>query len=92
MLSAIRKRFSLNDVWIVLMIITFINTGIAENAQPDAVLTVFVCASIAIKGPLVADYFMGLLDATPTVRWIIYSYVIGIPAMIGGVIILQNFL
>ena len=87
MLSIIHKQAGLNKIWGILMLITFINTVIAENTtQQHSILTLFICASIAIKGPLVADYFMGLIDASPIIRWLVHSYVIGIPGIIAVVI------
>ncbi len=87
LLTIINKQSGLNKVWFILMLITFINTVIAENTmQQHSILTLFICASIATKGPLVADYFMGIVDDSPIIRWLVHSYVIGIPVIIAVVI------
>lgn len=90
MLSVINKTHILNGIWIILILITYINSVIADNIRPDFILTLFVCISTAIKGSLVADYFMGLLHASPLVRWLIHFYVVSIPIVIATVIFFLN--
>ena len=72
----------LTAVWLILISITALNTAMAESANPTTFITIIVCLTIAFKGPLVADHFMGLRDTNILVRGIVYSYVLIIPSVI----------
>jgi hypothetical protein len=76
------KLNNLDITWIILMIITSLNTLIAETADPHFVITAIVCFSIAYKGRRIIDHFMELSHANQTIKKLMHSYFYVFPALI----------
>ena len=73
---------TLGAIWLLLMAITVINALIAETADANLFITLLVAASVALKGRLVVDHFMGLRDANRHMRFWMNAYFYVIPALI----------
>lgn len=69
-------------IWAILVALTVISTSAAGNLLSGNTITVLVCLTVAIKGSLVADHFMGLRDAHPVARWSVQAYMIALPLII----------
>lgn len=72
----------LDWVWLLLMGITVMNAFIAENSGTGAAITILVAISVAYKGRMVVDHFMGLKGANKHLRNWMNAYFYVIPAMI----------
>lgn len=83
---------TLNIVLTILVSLTLIGAGIAENINPTNLITIAICITIAFKGFLVADYFMELKNALPIIRWTIQAYIIILPLLICLSILFQEVL
>ena len=75
------KKYYLEVSWILLMAVTIMNAMIAESVEPSLFITIFVAASVALKGHVVIEYFMGVKGADPALRIIMNAYFIVVPAM-----------
>jgi len=73
---------SLDIIWLLLMGITVMNAFIAENTTASAAITILVAISVAYKGRMVVDHFMGLKGANRHIRNWMNAYFYVIPAMI----------
>lgn len=77
-----KKMSKLDLAWIVLMLVTLLNTLVAESAQQSHFISAVICFSIAFKGRLVIDYFMELNEANDTIRQLVRSYFYFFPLLI----------
>ncbi len=85
MLTSIKNGLnsSLILIWLLLIVMTIINTTFAETANPNKFVIELVCITIMCKGVLVADHFMGLKSAPKAIRTVMISYIIILPTIIG---------
>ncbi|GAB4360409.1 MAG: hypothetical protein Kow006_30270 [Gammaproteobacteria bacterium] len=72
------KRLSIDTLWLILMAMTLGTAALAESAEPGLLVTLAVAIAVALKGRIVVDRFMELLNAK---RWLrdamrLYFYVI----------------
>lgn len=88
----ITEKNRINLFWIILIALTLFATFIAEAATPSHFIVLVICFTIAIKGRLVIDEFMGLREAKPIIRYTIHSYFILLPVLISVSIIFPEFL
>jgi len=72
---------TLDIIWLTLMAITIINAMIAESTTTGAAITILVAISVAFKGKMVVDHFMGLKGANNYLRSWMNAYFYVIPAM-----------
>ncbi len=82
----------INLFWFILVLLTLFATFIAETATPSTFIVLIICLTIALKGRLIADEFMGLREARPIIRYTILSYFILLPLFISLCIIFPGFL
>ena len=82
----------INLFWLILVALTLFATFIAEAATPSNFIVVVICFTIAIKGRLVIDEFMGLREAKPIIRYTIHSYFILLPVFISMSVIFPEYL
>ena len=73
---------ALDYIWLLLMAITIMNAMIAESTTTGAAITVLIAISVAFKGHMVVDHFMGLKGANRYLRSWMNAYFYVIPAMI----------
>ena len=71
----------LNIIWLLLMLITVMNALIAESSQTGTAITVLIALSVAFKGHMVVDHFMGLKGANRYLRSLMNAYFYVIPAI-----------
>ena len=69
-------------VWILLLGLTVSGVALGETSQPGVWVTFSVAAIMAIKGRLVIDYFMELVNANRTIRRMVRLYGIAIPLLL----------
>lgn len=74
--------------WLVLITLTLLSLAATELVGNASVLILFVVLTVIVKGQAVVDVFMGLKTAPVTWRWLLLSYVIAVPAIIGAIMIL----
>ena len=82
----------INLFWLILVALTLFATFIAEAATLSNFIVVVICFTIAIKGRLVIDEFMGLREAKPIIRYTIHSYFILLPVFISMSVIFPEYL
>ncbi len=87
MLSGLLGRYSpdrqLTFVWVLLLALTLVSTLVAEQNVSSAIMVIFICFSFAIKGALVTERLMGLWRTAGAVRWLMLSYFMVLPLLIG---------
>lgn len=91
-LSNIYNKINLVSVWLVLMLLTLINTLFAESPEPSMLMVELVCITMVCKGILVADHFMGLRHAAKSVRATIVSYILVMSLLIAVAILYPDFI
>ncbi|NOQ79863.1 MAG: thiosulfate reductase [Gammaproteobacteria bacterium] len=89
---SITEKNRINLFWGILVALTLFATFIAEAATPSHFIVLVICFTIAIKGRLVIDEFMGLREAKPIIRYTILSYFILLPVFISLCVIFPEFL
>lgn len=82
MVDIMNKIKKLDIVWGGLMVITLLNTFVAETAQQNHFITGIICFSIAFKGRLVIDHFMELNNANSNIRNLVRSYFYFFPMLV----------
>lgn len=73
---------TIDMIWLILMAITIMNAMLAETSNPGAAVIVLVALSVAFKGQMVVDHFMGLKGANRHFRFWMNAYFVVIPALI----------
>lgn len=76
------KMKSIDIIWLLLMLITVINAVIAETADTNLFFIVVIAISVAFKGRMVVDEFMGLRHVNWKFRAAMHAYFYVIPLMI----------
>ncbi len=76
------KFKKLDFIWFFLMVITLLNTLVAETVQQSHFITAVICFSIAFKGRLVIDYFMELNEANDSIRNLVRCYFYFFPMLV----------
>jgi hypothetical protein len=69
-------------VWVLLLALTAAGAWLGETGGRGWALTLTVALLIALKGRLVIDHYMGMRDANRTIRRILYSFVVLVPALV----------
>lgn len=74
--------------WLVLITLTLLSLAATELVKNPAILIAFVVLTIIVKGQAIVDVFMELRTAPAAWRWLLLSYVIVVPAIIGAIMVL----
>lgn len=69
-------------VWLILITLTLATTFLGDNVMPGKAIIPLICLSVAWKGTLIADHFMGLKEVAPLWRWPVLAYATGMPFLI----------
>ncbi|WP_206484273.1 cytochrome C oxidase subunit IV family protein [Thalassotalea sp. G2M2-11] len=77
-----KKLSKLDLAWLILMVITLLNTLVAETVAQSHFITAVICFSIAFKGRLVIDHFMELNKANSTIKNLVRSYFYFFPMLV----------
>ena len=72
----------INNLWLLLMLLTLLSAYMAETATPGLNSIIIMAIVLAIKGRIIVDYFMELKDAHLLVRTLMRVYYYVIPALI----------
>lgn len=91
LLSGYQPKIQLTLIWLALMILTLFSAILAEQSVPGVLTVVIICLSFAIKGSLVTERLMGLYQAANNVRWLMLSYYLVLPLLIGLAIIFPDW-
>ncbi len=75
------QQHQLDWLWIILLALTLGGGWIGESADPGLGLGLFVTITIAIKGRIVIDHFMGLKNAHPLLRRLMRLYFYLLPLL-----------
>lgn len=76
----LNKR-TIDRLWFLLVALTLGGAVIGETAEPSLAATLAIALSMAFKGRMVIDYFMGLKTANRTIRNLMYAYFYVIPLL-----------
>lgn len=76
----LNKR-TIDRLWFLLVALTLCGAVIGEAAEPGLAATLAIALSMAFKGRMVIDYFMGLKTANRTIRNLMYAYFYVIPLL-----------
>lgn len=71
---------------IVLLLLTFMSTWLAQSNMQPSVLIVLVTLSVVVKGQLIVDTFMELYQAPNQWRYLLLSYVVLVPLILAIII------
>lgn len=71
----------LDLLWLVLLALTIGGALLADRADPGTAVTLFVVLSMAFKGRMVVDHFMGMKEANRTLRALMRGYFYVLPAV-----------
>jgi len=77
-----RHDRKLTLAWIFLLVLTLAGGYLGETAEPGLGITLIVAAVIAIKGRVVIDHFMELVEANQRIRRLMNTYFYVLPAMV----------
>ncbi len=75
------ERFSIDHIWLFLMLLTLISAALAETATPGLLTTAAIATIIAIKGRMIIDRFMELATANRHLRFAMRLYFYVIPLL-----------
>ena len=67
--------------WVGLMLVTVMNATIAETVTPSLTITILVALSVAFKGCMVVEHFMGMKNAHGGLRLLMNIYFVVVPLM-----------
>lgn len=76
----LNKR-TIDRLWFLLVALTLGGAVIGETAEPGLAATLAIALSMAFKGRMVIDHFMGLKTANRTIRNLMYAYFYVIPLL-----------
>lgn len=69
----------IDGLWLLLLLMTVSGGWLGESGDPGLGLLLFVTLTMAVKGRIVVDHFMGMKDANPTLRRLMRLYFIVVP-------------
>lgn len=76
----LNKR-TIDRLWLLLVALTLGGAVIGEAAEPGLAATLAIALSMAFKGRMVIDHFMGLKTANRTLRNLMRGYFYVIPLL-----------
>ncbi len=71
------------QVWLTLVVLTLLTYAIGVSGLGGAVVVAGILLSVAVKGQLVADVFMGLKGVRSPWRWIVTGWLFIVLVLIG---------
>ncbi|MGD9661935.1 MAG: hypothetical protein AB7U63_11720 [Porticoccaceae bacterium] len=81
-----KNLLQLRNSWLLLLALTLLTSFFAESLAVTGALALLICATISLKASQIIDNLMGLRQANPMIRGLIYSYFLLIPMMIGATV------
>lgn len=81
------KSLTLN--WLLLIALTVLAVVLGQQALQWQIIIAIALLITIFKGKIVADIFMGLIQAPPLWRRLMLSYVILVPAITGSIYLLS---
>jgi cytochrome c oxidase subunit IV len=72
----------INNLWIVLIILTAFSAFMAEQGKPELISMTIMAVVLAIKGRIIVDYFMELKHSNKILRGLMRVYFYVIPTLI----------
>ena len=71
------------QVWLTLVVLTLLTYAIGVSGLGGAVVVAGILLSVAVKGQLVVDVFMGLKGVRSPWRWIVTAWLFIVLVLIG---------
>lgn len=71
------------QVWLTLVVLTLLTYAIGVSGLGGAVVVAGILLSVAVKGQLVVDVFMGLKGVRSPWRWIVTGWLFIVLVLIG---------
>ncbi len=75
-----RTRLAL--LWLLLIGLTLAGALLGDRAEPGLAVTLVVALSMALKGRVVVDHFMGMRHANRTLRRLMRGYFYVLPLLV----------
>lgn len=69
-------------IWLLLAALTLAGAWLGEAATRGWALTLTVALLIALKSRLVVDHYMGMGNASPALRRVLYLFVVLVPLLV----------
>jgi hypothetical protein len=69
-------------IWLLLLGLTAAGAWLGETGERGWVLTVTVAFLIGFKGRLVIDHYMEMREASPTIRRVLYAFIVVVPVLV----------
>jgi hypothetical protein len=73
------NKQTIDRLWLVLVALTLGGAFIGEAADPGLAITMAITLTMAFKGRMVVDHFMGLKTANRTIRNLMHAYFYAVP-------------
>ena len=71
------------QVWLTLVVLTLLTYAVGVSGLGGAVVVAGILLSVAVKGQLVVDVFMGLKGVRSPWRWIVTAWLFIVLVLIG---------
>jgi hypothetical protein len=69
-------------IWLLLLGLTAAGAWLGETGERGWALSLTVAFLIALKGRLVIDHYMEMRDASPTIRRVLYAFIVAVPVLV----------
>ena len=78
-----RMGYRALQVWLTLVVLTLLTYAVGVSGLGGVVVVAAILLSVAVKGQLVADVFMGLKGVRSPWRWIVTGWLFIVLVLIG---------
>ena len=78
--------------WLVLVGLTLLGALLGDRAEPGPLVTLVVVLTMAFKGRVVVDHFMGMKEANRTLRRLMRAYFYAVPAVTVLVVVFGDWI
>jgi cytochrome c oxidase subunit 4 len=69
--------------WLVLVLLTLVTYAVGELGYGGITVVVMLLLSVAIKGQLVIDFFVGLVHVQSRWKWVVSVWLVSVLLLIG---------
>jgi len=70
-------------VWLVLVLLTLVTYAVGKLGYGGISVLAMLLLSVSIKGQLVIDFFMGLVQVQSRWKWLVTAWLVSIVLLIG---------